>query len=161
MKCGCPTRSTAERVGGFYPWARWDRGLADFRRCSGDGACVFATFLRFACFSSGFRSLLGFGRSCVQKNTLLGGEKTPEGGAHRNTGLLLKNRPPEIRTHQYKCQEIGPNMANTWPQRAGPKGPKGRARALGPGPEGLWAQPSVAMYWPCLDLVPDICIDEF
>ena len=47
---------------------------------------------------------------------------------------MLKKRPPEIRTHQYKCQEIGPNMANTWPQRAGPKGPKGRARGPGPGP---------------------------
>ena len=28
----------------FYPWARWDWGLADFRRCSRDGACVFCYF---------------------------------------------------------------------------------------------------------------------
>ncbi len=35
----------------FYPWVRWDRGLADFRRCSRDGVCVFYVFLRFACFS--------------------------------------------------------------------------------------------------------------
>ncbi len=81
----------------------------------------------------------------------------------------------------FQCQEIGPNMANTWPQRAGPKGPKGRARAQGPGPKGpgpgaqgrararAQAQPlgplgpalSLAMYLPRLDLFPDICIDEF
>ena len=39
----------------FRPWARWDRGLADFRRCSRDGACAFCVFLfRFPCFSSVF-----------------------------------------------------------------------------------------------------------
>ena len=35
------------RDGIFRPWVRWDRGLADFRRCSGDGVCVFCVFLRF------------------------------------------------------------------------------------------------------------------
>ena len=35
----------------LHPWARWDRGLADFRGCSRDGACAFVfCCLRFACF---------------------------------------------------------------------------------------------------------------
>ncbi len=35
----------------FYPWVRWDGDLADFRRCSRDGACAVGVFLRLLCFS--------------------------------------------------------------------------------------------------------------
>ena len=49
----------------------------------------FVCFLIFACFSSGFRRFLGFGRSFFKKTLFVCGKKPPEAAAHRSTGLLV------------------------------------------------------------------------
>ncbi len=95
-----PTLIGVPPNGIFYPWARWDRGLADFRRCSRDGACVFFVFLRF---SLGTRAGAGDARGRHSFMRLWNRNPTSSQKSYEFTEILRVHRNP---TNSQKSNEF-------------------------------------------------------